>query len=574
MIIEIKTAVCRFIYDVDRQFSLFRISDYSLLHLPAVGGGKHQQGTGKITLPLPGEPPAGGHAWCVVGYMDDASVPGGGYFIVRNSWGPNWAAESPEAPGHAMVPYEYVERYAVEAFTGPAKWSTEKSLKEVPAELGRYLRTLDADERDLEGRLVLAGTRVLCDPSDPRIFMEDTPQIREEFIRLDCTWRQRSRQELWFPVLAKLPAESRAELDAARVLRDQFTSAIDENLHTAARSVCPELGLPFWYVLVPWELRIRRCKVVKDLSDELAGEVKSLSGVPDDLPWPEEWQTQLRELNVARVYSLKCTGGLVMRATLHVISAFVCPLAFHKGKPPELLAPTQRVVDAARGAYRRWLAEDGNASSPAFVFITIGVPKPWTPKVTATTGGRCWTVLSSPVGGGQWKTLPPAGYDDRLSIRDFLDRLRPETDRQRLSKVKHVVDSMLEQGYDGNITVKKIQDSTGYRETQVLRALMSLQEDRRHYRVYRTKQRGEIAIDNCSQLKGRKISKGEIEPSWLRRHGLVTVAGVLSPMLGVLIGNVAGYFLGRPISWLSVISGAGMSYVLAIGKKIAAARTK
>jgi len=34
--------------------------------------------TGKITLPLPGEHPSGGHAWCIVGYVDDADVPGGG----------------------------------------------------------------------------------------------------------------------------------------------------------------------------------------------------------------------------------------------------------------------------------------------------------------------------------------------------------------------------------------------------------------------------------------------------------------------------------------------------------------
>ncbi len=33
---------------------------------------------------------AGGHAVTVVGYSDDQSVPGGGYFIVKNSWGTGW----------------------------------------------------------------------------------------------------------------------------------------------------------------------------------------------------------------------------------------------------------------------------------------------------------------------------------------------------------------------------------------------------------------------------------------------------------------------------------------------------
>ena len=32
----------------------------------------------------------GGHAILIVGYTDDTSVPGGGYFSVKNSWGKGW----------------------------------------------------------------------------------------------------------------------------------------------------------------------------------------------------------------------------------------------------------------------------------------------------------------------------------------------------------------------------------------------------------------------------------------------------------------------------------------------------
>jgi hypothetical protein len=41
---------------------------------------------GKLTLPLPGEQPDGGHAMALVGYQDDPEAPGGGYFLLRNSW--------------------------------------------------------------------------------------------------------------------------------------------------------------------------------------------------------------------------------------------------------------------------------------------------------------------------------------------------------------------------------------------------------------------------------------------------------------------------------------------------------
>lgn len=64
---------------------------------------------GRIRMPLPDEVNPGGHAMCVVGYQDDPAAPGGGYFIVRNSWDTSWGEENPTAPGYCYVPYEYVK---------------------------------------------------------------------------------------------------------------------------------------------------------------------------------------------------------------------------------------------------------------------------------------------------------------------------------------------------------------------------------------------------------------------------------------------------------------------------------
>lgn len=72
---------------------------------------------GFIPLPLPNSPLSGGHAMCVAGYGFDADTAGGGYFVVRNSWGAAWAQQSPIAPGHGMLPFKYVDDYAWEAFT-------------------------------------------------------------------------------------------------------------------------------------------------------------------------------------------------------------------------------------------------------------------------------------------------------------------------------------------------------------------------------------------------------------------------------------------------------------------------
>jgi C1A family cysteine protease len=66
--------------------------------------------TGRVTMRLAGEPVIGGHAVCLVGYQDDAGHPGGGYFILRNSWGRQWAAGSAYGPGYGTIPYAYVGR--------------------------------------------------------------------------------------------------------------------------------------------------------------------------------------------------------------------------------------------------------------------------------------------------------------------------------------------------------------------------------------------------------------------------------------------------------------------------------
>ena len=72
--------------------------------------------TGDIRLPLPFDTTQGKHAMCIVGYEDDPSVPGGGYFLVRNSWGAGWASEH-ALPGYCRLPYRYMEQYATVAYT-------------------------------------------------------------------------------------------------------------------------------------------------------------------------------------------------------------------------------------------------------------------------------------------------------------------------------------------------------------------------------------------------------------------------------------------------------------------------
>jgi C1A family cysteine protease len=62
--------------------------------------------TGIIPYPVPDERVIGGHAVLAVGYIDTPGEEQAGYFIIRNSWGPDWGVD-----GYGLLPYEYVERH-------------------------------------------------------------------------------------------------------------------------------------------------------------------------------------------------------------------------------------------------------------------------------------------------------------------------------------------------------------------------------------------------------------------------------------------------------------------------------
>ena len=73
--------------------------------------------TGEIAMPFPGEQHDGGHAICIVGYEPNATVPGGGAFILRNSWGASWANPHGRfGAGYGTLYVDYVTKYGLEAF--------------------------------------------------------------------------------------------------------------------------------------------------------------------------------------------------------------------------------------------------------------------------------------------------------------------------------------------------------------------------------------------------------------------------------------------------------------------------
>jgi Papain family cysteine protease len=72
---------------------------------------------GRITMPTQGEQSTSAHAMCLIGYKDQSDVPGGGYFILRNSWFGSWGTQSAYGSGNGVIPYAYITKYNMEALT-------------------------------------------------------------------------------------------------------------------------------------------------------------------------------------------------------------------------------------------------------------------------------------------------------------------------------------------------------------------------------------------------------------------------------------------------------------------------
>jgi hypothetical protein len=396
-----------------------------------------------------------------------------------------------------------------------------------------YVRVLERDDRDTDGKLLKCGSKVLCHPSEPETFREDSPANRQEFLRLDRTWSGAARVRVWFRSLSALPADIANQAEHCRSAKNEFLAAIDENMVSARGEPLPEVrSLPFWFALLAWEPRIKESSFVADLTDSLATKLAEHSGVPGEVSWPSDWRRWLTDLNGVKVYSLRG-----MTATVHVVAAFATGVAFKANCGPELLPPSQKVANLICEVYWEW-SRSSAANQPAFTFFTIGSALEWPEQLPAHATGDHWLVVSSLRTDGTFKTSVPPRFADRLSLRNFLDRLKPETRQQRIFKIKQFVDERIQQGYGGNIHLDMIHNGTGYRRSSVRDALLALQNSG-HYHLYKTPE-GLLAVGARTTQLGAVITAAGLQRTWLAH------LACLGPAVTVGVWFLKDVILGRP----------------------------
>jgi C1A family cysteine protease len=98
-------------YPVAISVPVYPIGQSSTFELPIV------KRTGNIIMPIPGTVSKNGHAVCLVAYAFDSMFAGGGYFVIRNSWGTSWGSASPFGAGYGTIPFNYITHYCWEAYS-------------------------------------------------------------------------------------------------------------------------------------------------------------------------------------------------------------------------------------------------------------------------------------------------------------------------------------------------------------------------------------------------------------------------------------------------------------------------
>ena len=97
---------------------------------------------GKIAMPLPNEKSRSAHAMALVGYVDDDTAPGGGYFLLRNSWSP-WGFDCPQGNAYGAIPFAFITAHNMAAISADRASPADVYLRANEDDQGEVPRPVD-----------------------------------------------------------------------------------------------------------------------------------------------------------------------------------------------------------------------------------------------------------------------------------------------------------------------------------------------------------------------------------------------------------------------------------------------
>ena len=404
----------------------------------------------------PLEKAGGGHAMCLVGYVDNKSAAGGGYFIVRNSWGEAWASECEEGAGHALIPYRYVALFCHSAFTlqdadgesgsrggdspmriGPAASSGGREssmLDEVPPNLRPFAWVLDREARDFRRALLPQGACVLSltPPVGALVEYRKENFNTKEFKEILTQSR--------YPDKSRWTAEFQTAYNAVLSRKQQFCAKIEENLAERSLRLKPFPEFKFSWNLFPvmGSRRIAAASVVADFSDSLFDALLA-EAVPSGECVPEkgsEWYAAMRQTVSAKIH--KVSSLSLFPTVVYAVEVFATPFEINrKTGRCDFTSPTPKFVETVRKCAAAVLATKKKGE---FVFFSIGTALPLAAGVEGIRESANSITVCGYAEGTGWEVRRPSYLTGQTAFRDFCDRLMPVTREDVLSAIKSYVD--------------------------------------------------------------------------------------------------------------------------------------
>ena len=126
---------------------------------------KRDKGHRLLTVP-PANEVEDGHSILLTGYVDDATHPGGGTFLFRNSWGPDWGNH-----GYGEMSVGYVRAYANDALwmqfgpEGSEVPTVRYEAESLPVVARRRCETTSQNMQDFRGSMWSGSTHLFCGAS-------------------------------------------------------------------------------------------------------------------------------------------------------------------------------------------------------------------------------------------------------------------------------------------------------------------------------------------------------------------------------------------------------------------------
>lgn len=322
-------------------------------------------------------------------------------------------------------------------------------------------------------------------------------------------WSRAARAKLLFPAADLISAGAGGRFSAPEAAKQRFLAAVAENLAKAQYETFPQVNPSLVMRALPWDSRIWRVREVADLSLDLAEAIREASGVPANVVWPNEYQRFVDRLHGAKVFEVASLLGRI-----HIVAAFASPLMMRLGQAPELQRPNATTIEQIRSIYQRWIQSD-SSRRPLYVFMSFGSFARWDVDVKGLIDDRTWVMCSSPIN-ETWTTVAPPTLSDQLAIRNFVDRLKPETRGDRIARVRALVDRELDTGQD-RVNVEKVRSELGIRRSAIRDAFFTLQ-DLKHYRVTTTGD-GVLAIDRHVEWSDQqRVVRASLGTSTIRRY--------------------------------------------------------